>query len=116
MANGYIIHKELIEGRQQNDLTQMKFREVLCEPAKDGDDSEASQEEDRRHCYPVTVVDTSTLAKKDKASVERRHCVLCLQKKYSKTIYKCSHCNVALHITTSRLRFTRWHELTDLSS
>lgn len=132
VVNSYIMHKELLKGKQQKALTQKKFREILCQelvdfgsevpsspveapgPGEVRDPDEASQEEEQGHCYPVTLVDTSASAKRDKASFGRRHCVLCLQnKKYSKTIYKCGFCNVALCITADRLCFTKWHELMD---
>ncbi|XP_053473467.1 piggyBac transposable element-derived protein 4 [Ictalurus furcatus] len=127
VVNSYIIHKELMQDKQQKTLTQNKFREILCQQLVDFGSNEATtpkklapelvevlQDLERKPCYPVTIVDTSASAKRDRASAGRRHCLLCLQrKKYSKTIYKCGYCDVALCIMADRLCFTEWHELMD---
>uniref|UniRef100_W5LLL1 PiggyBac transposable element-derived protein 4-like n=1 Tax=Astyanax mexicanus TaxID=7994 RepID=W5LLL1_ASTMX len=134
VVNSYVIHRELSLAKQQKPLTQKKFREALCLQLADLGSERATEpaasepkikeepivqplveEAKKRGCYPVPIVDPSLATKREKSSVGRRNCALCLQKKkYMKTIYKCRSCDVPLCLIVDRLCFTEWHDMKDV--
>nr|XP_046216191.1 piggyBac transposable element-derived protein 4-like isoform X1 [Oncorhynchus gorbuscha] len=126
VVNSFLLQKDMAQMKKKKSMTHKQFREQLClqladigkqEEAEEESSEEEEEEEEqpeeekelvevKRPCYPVPIIDPTTVDSSQRKSGGRKKCCLC---KESQTNWQCESCQVALCMIPDRNCFRVWH-------
>ncbi|KAM9428372.1 piggyBac transposable element-derived protein 4-like isoform 1-T1 [Salvelinus alpinus] len=128
VVNSFLLQKDMAQMKKKKPMTHKQFREQLClqladigkqEEAEEESSEEEEEEEEedqpeeekelvevKRPCYPVPIIDPTTVDTSQRKSSGRKKCCLC---KESQTNWQCESCQVALCMIPDRNCFRVWH-------
>lgn len=104
VTNSYIVHKELLMGKQQKPMTRQAFQEELCAKLLGVPPTGPPKPPTAGH-FPVPTSNREDTGKRKRASMGRKQCTLCKRS----TPWMCEECCVGLCLQLDRNCFKDFH-------